>query len=73
MASKYAARKMFDEGVAAYIRKDFKKSVDLFGRAIKFDPTLALFCVSRGAALLKLAKAQAAIGDFDRAIALDPE
>jgi tetratricopeptide (TPR) repeat protein len=73
VASKYAARKMFDEGVAAYIKKDFKKSVDLFGRAIKYDPTLALFYVSRGAARLKLARAQAAKGDFDRAIALDPE
>jgi tetratricopeptide (TPR) repeat protein len=73
VASKYAARKMFDEGVAAYIKKDFKKSVDLFGRAIKYDPTLALFYVSRGAARLKLARAKAAKGDFDRAIALDPE
>ncbi len=24
MANKYAARKMFDEGVAAYIKKDFE-------------------------------------------------
>jgi tetratricopeptide (TPR) repeat protein len=73
VASKYAARKMFDEGVAAYIKKDFKKSVDLFGRAIKYDPTLALFYVSRGAARLKLARAKAAKEDFDRAITLDPE
>jgi tetratricopeptide (TPR) repeat protein len=71
VSSKYAARKMFDEGVAAYIKKDFKKSVRLFGRAIKYDPTLALFYVSRGAARLKLANAQDAKGDFDRAIALD--
>jgi len=63
---------MFDEGVAAYIKKDFKTSVDLFSRAIKDDPTLALFYVSRGAARLKLAKAREAKGDFDRAIALDP-
>ena len=71
MANKYAARKMFDEGVAAYIKKDFNKSVDLFTRAIRYDPTLALFYVSRGAARLKLAKARDAKGDFDRAIALD--
>jgi tetratricopeptide (TPR) repeat protein len=71
VSKKYAARKMFDEGVAAYIKKDFKKSVDLFGRAIKYDPTLALFYVSRGAARLKLAKAHDARDDFDRAVALD--
>ncbi len=33
MANKYAARKMFDEGVAAYVKKDFKASLDLFSRA----------------------------------------
>jgi tetratricopeptide (TPR) repeat protein len=71
VANKYAARIMFDEGVAAYIKKDFKKSVDLFTRAITYDPTLALFYVSRGAARLKLAKAHDAKDDFDRAIALD--
>jgi tetratricopeptide (TPR) repeat protein len=71
VANKYAARKMFDKAVAAYIKKDFKKSVDLFTRAITYDPTLALFYVSRGAARLKLAKARDAKDDFDRAIALD--
>ena len=71
VANKYAARKMFDEGVAAYIKKDFRKSVDLLSRAIKYDPTLALFYVSRGAARLKLGKALDAITDFDRAIELD--
>ena len=71
VANKYAARKMFDEGVAAYIKKNFKKSVKLFTRAIGYDPTLALFYVSRGAARLKLAKARDAKDDFDRAIALD--
>ncbi len=73
MANKYAARKMFDEGVAAYIKKNFKKSVDLFTRAIKYDPTLALFYVSRGAAFLKLEKALDAIADFDNAIQLDAD
>ncbi len=70
MANKYAARKMFDEGVAAYIKKDFKTSVDLFSRAIKYDPSLALFFVCRGAASLKLGRAHDAIGDFNLAIKL---
>ena len=70
MANKYAARKMFDEGVAAYVKNDFKKSVDLFSRAIKYDSTLALFFVCRGAASLKLGRAHEAISDFKQAIKL---
>lgn len=71
MANKYAARKMFDEGVAAYVKKDFKASLDLFSRAIKYDPTLALFFVCRGAASLELGRSRDAIGDFNQAIELD--
>jgi tetratricopeptide (TPR) repeat protein len=72
VANKYAARKMFDEGVAAYVKNDFQKSVDLFSRAIQYDPTLALFYVCRGAARLKLEKAREALDDFNRAIKRDP-
>lgn len=71
MTNKYSARKMFDEGVAAYVKKDFKRSIDLFSRAIKYDPTLALFHVSRGAANLKIGRLKAAIGDLNQAIKLD--
>ena len=71
MANKYTARRMFDEGVAAYVKKDFKTSLDLFSRAIKYDPTPALFFVCRGAASLKLGRAREAIGDFNQAIKLD--
>ena len=71
MANKYTARKMFDEGVAAYVKRDFKAGLDLFSRAIKYDPTLALFFVCRGAASLKLGRARDAIGDFNQAIKLD--
>lgn len=72
MANKYAARKMFDEGVAAYVKKDFKASLGLFSRAIKYDSTLALFFVCRGAASLKLGSARDAITDFNQAIKLEP-
>ena len=72
MANKYAARKMFDEGVAAYVKHDFQKSADLFSRAVQYDPTLPLFYVCRGAASLKLEKTRAALDDFNRAIKLEP-
>lgn len=73
MANKYAARKMFDEGVAAYVKKKYRKSHDSFTRAIKYDPGVALFHVSRGAVRLKLDSARDARDDFDRAIELDSE
>jgi len=63
---------MFDEGVAAYVKKDYKASLDLFSRAIKYDVSLALFFVCRGAASLKLGRAHNAIGDFNKAIKRDP-
>jgi tetratricopeptide (TPR) repeat protein len=72
MSNKYAARKMFDEGVVAYVKNDFQRSVDLFSRAIQFDSRLALFYVGRGAASLKLEKAGQALEDFNEAIKLDP-
>ena len=72
VANRYAARKKFDEGVAAYVKNDFKTSVDLFSEAIKYDPTLSLFFVCRGAASLKLGRAHDAIGDFNQAINLKP-
>ena len=72
MANKYAARKMFDKGVAAYVKNDYQKSVDLFSRAIQYDPSLALFYVCRGAASLKLEKVSEALDDFNQAIDLDP-
>ena len=70
VANKYAARKKFDEGVAAYVKNDYKTSVDRFSQAIKYDPSLALFFVCRGAASLKLGRARDAIGDFNQAIHL---
>ena len=72
VTNKYAAIKMFDEGVAAYVKNDFQDSFNLFSRAIQYDPTPALFYVCRGAASLKLEKAREAIEDFNRAIKLDP-
>ena len=73
VANKYAARKKFDEGVAAYVKNDYKTSVERFSQAIKYDPSLALFFVCRGAARLKLGRARDAIGDFNQAIQLKSE
>jgi tetratricopeptide (TPR) repeat protein len=66
------AIKMFDEGVAAYLRRDYKGSVKKFTQALKHEPNLALAYSSRGAARLKAGLPQKAITDFNHAIRLNP-
>lgn len=73
VANTYTARKLFDEGVASYVKGHFGRSVELFTRAIRFDSNFALFYVSRGAANLKLERVKDAIADFNHAIELDPK
>ena len=64
------AIKRFDEGIAAYLRRDYEDSVKKFTQALKHEPNLALAYSSRGAAHLKSGHAQKAISDFNRAIRL---
>ena len=65
-------RRLFDEGVAAYVKDELKSSIRLFSDAIKKDSKFELAYVSRGAAYLKLEKIKKAITDFNRAIKLYP-
>lgn len=72
MSDNYKAIKLFDDGVAAYMREDFKTSIKLFSQAIRQDRRFALLYVSRGAAYLKTNNIKKAISDFTRAIRLTP-
>jgi tetratricopeptide (TPR) repeat protein len=67
------ARRLFDEGVAAYVKNELRKSIQMFSAAIKQDSKFELAYVSRGAAYLKLKKAKKAVADFNRAIKLYPQ
>ena len=60
MSDNYMAIKMFDEGVAAYLRRDFKASIKLYSQALKHDSKFALAYSSRGAAYLKSNKVKKA-------------
>ena len=66
------AIKRFDEGIAAYLKQDYKDSIKKFTQALKHEPNLALAYSSRGAAHLKAGLTQKAIYDFNRAIRLNP-
>jgi hypothetical protein len=54
MADNYIAKKKFDEGVAAYLKGEFKSSIKLLSKALRHDPEFALAYLIRGAAYLKL-------------------
>ena len=73
MAIHQTARRLFDEGVAAYVKNELKTSIRLFSAALKKDSKFELAYVSRGAAYLKLKKVKKAIADFNRAIKLYPQ
>jgi tetratricopeptide (TPR) repeat protein len=73
VAIQNTARRLFDEGVAAFVKDELRKSIQLFSQAVKLDSRFELAYVGRGAAYLKLGKAKKAMADFNRAIKLYPE
>jgi len=73
MSENYIAKRLFDEGAAAYLKEDYKTSIKLFTQAVKNDRKYALVYSSRGMAYLKLNKFKKAIPDFSRAIRLNPK
>jgi tetratricopeptide (TPR) repeat protein len=73
MSENYMAKKLFDEGAAAYLKEDYKTSIKVFTQAVKNYRKYALVYSSRGTAYLKLNKLKRAISDFSRAIRLDPK
>ncbi|MDX2499811.1 MAG: tetratricopeptide repeat protein [Deltaproteobacteria bacterium] len=72
MSYNILAIKMFDEGIAAYLRNDFKDSINKFTRALDHDSKFALAYSSRGAARLKSGHTRRAVTDLNRAIRLNP-
>jgi tetratricopeptide (TPR) repeat protein len=73
MSANILAIKIFDEGIAAYLRGDFKGSIKKFTRALDHDSKFALAYSSRGAARLKSGQTRKAITDLNRAIRLNPD
>jgi Tfp pilus assembly protein PilF len=72
MSENYMAKKLFDEGAAAYLKQDYHTSIKLFTQALKNDRKYALVYSGRGTAYLKLKKFKKAMSDFTRAIQLNP-
>ncbi len=73
MSENYMAKKLFDEGAAAYLKEDYKTSIKVCTQALKNDRKFALVYSCRGTAYLKQNKFKKAISDFSRAIRLNPK
>jgi tetratricopeptide (TPR) repeat protein len=73
MSENYMAKKLFDEGAAAYLKEDYQKSIQLFAKALQKDRKFALVYSFRGTAYLKLNQFKKAISNFSSAIRLNPK
>jgi tetratricopeptide (TPR) repeat protein len=73
MSAKDKANLKFEEGMSNFLSQNYDRSIRYFSEAIAADPTYRLAFKSRGAAYLKLGKAQEAIADFNRILEIDPD
>jgi len=71
MTNTRKAKKAFDEAAAAFVREDYLQGIQLFSKAIHFDPTMEVAYISRGVLHLKCDRWRNAISDFNKAIELD--
>ena len=67
------AQKLFQEGMAEFVGRNYGTSIDALSKALELDPEFVLARLSRGAAYLKLGNHAKAGADFDQVIALDPD
>lgn len=72
MSNNNNAQKKFEEGMADFVDQNYGKCIEHLSRAIELDPAFTLAFKSRGAAYLRLDKAEQAIADFSAVIDLDP-
>jgi tetratricopeptide (TPR) repeat protein len=72
MSDNIDAQKKFEEGMADFVDHQYEQCLKHLSRAIELDPAFTLAFKSRGAAHLRLDKADEAIADFSAVVDLDP-
>jgi tetratricopeptide (TPR) repeat protein len=72
MSDNDVAQKMFEDGMAEFVKHNYDQSIDHFTQAIALDPEFFLAFNSRGAAYLRMDKAGEAIADFSTVVELNP-
>jgi hypothetical protein len=61
----------FNEGMMAFLGKDYSTCIESLTEVLREDTTHKLALVSRGAAFLRTGQTRTALTDFDRALAVD--
>jgi tetratricopeptide (TPR) repeat protein len=62
---------LYANGMYAFVNENYEISIELFTQAAEINPDNKLVFVSKGAAHLKLDRAEEALHDINRAIAID--
>jgi len=71
MSDNYNAQKKFEEGMSDFVIHNYGQSIEHLSQALELNPEFTLAFKSRGAAYLRLAKAEEAIADFNTVIEMD--
>ena len=71
MSDKDNAQDKFELGMAEFVNKNYGPSIEHLSQAVELDPGFTLAYKSRGAAYLRLDKAEQAIADFNIVIGMD--
>jgi Tfp pilus assembly protein PilF len=72
MSTNADAQKLFQEGMAEFVGRNYGTSIDALSQALALDPDFVLARLSRGAAYLRMGNTAEAGADFDRVIESEP-
>ncbi|XP_065201514.1 hsc70-interacting protein-like [Planococcus citri] len=61
------------EAICQYNEGNYEKAAELFGEAVKLNPSMSLLYVKRGQCYLQLSKPNACIRDCTRALSINPD
>jgi tetratricopeptide (TPR) repeat protein len=64
-------RDLYADGMYAFVNENYESSIDMFTRAAELNPDNKLVFVSKGAAYLKLDRAEEALQEINHAIEID--
>jgi tetratricopeptide (TPR) repeat protein len=73
MTDRQQVKEKFNEGMRAFVKKNFKEAADRFSDAIQMEPDFALAYLSRGSSFNRMEKEDEAMGDFNKALELKPD
>lgn len=64
---------LYANGMYAFVNENYESSIEMFNQAAELNPDNKLVFVSKGAAYLKLDRAEEALNDINQAIEIDED